>query len=602
MNRKIFIRVCLYLGFLAISAALFYAMFIYNTNSPRINVADLDESAISSHPVILEGGNYIKLENGRTEYKISFDYGSNAFLYFPRGQSISINGDMNATNEMYRGRVFELLPGDNSHYDVSIYFSDNNPSSISSLIYLGNYEQIASFINFSSMVNYYVQGFCFAVILLSDVLFLFKNSERYLIWLALLAFFRGSYYRLSDLLSPLSALPVFSILLTTSVYLIITELLAVFFQYKIMESFGPVKIGKIPFPFYALAAALPVIFLYNNTSDAVVCTIIFYAVLYVCYMVCFIRLPDTLSVERNLLMITLCLTTLLRMFDEFCELGVIPSGNLNIKIRLRGIISILFVLAFFVVAGKRFAQKFQEADDLNEHLEAVIRKKAQQQTVFVRGMLHNLKTPLFSLSGYSDMAISSINRNPAMAQSYMEKAREKAILAGDMMDRIFLVTQMDSDMVQMQSSPVNLSELLKAVCDTTTAGEEDKNLTLNLSLVPEVYVDGDSLYLRQAFQNLIDNARINTPDGGSIEIRVELKNEEVIIHVADTGCGIAPEEIQKVFEAYYSNRHGKQASSGLGLYITREIIRKHGGNISVSSQPGSGTDFQVCLPLPSEKI
>ena len=205
------------------------------------------------------------------------------------------------------------------------------------------------------------------------------------------------------------------------------------------------------------------------------------------------------------------------------------------------------------------------------------------------------------------MALKSMERNPDNARQYMRKAREKAIFAGELMDHIFLVTQMDADMVHMQTAPVNIGELLRAVAETPTSGQENKTLNLTLDLPAEVYLPGDQLYLRQAFQNILDNARINTPDGGEIAIRAETAGEMLAIHIADSGCGIAPEEREKIFDAYYSNRHGKQQSSGLGLYITSEIIKRHGGTISVQSELNRGSDFVIQLPLsgsepPSPKI
>ena len=143
------------------------------------------------------------------------------------------------------------------------------------------------------------------------------------------------------------------------------------------------------------------------------------------------------------------------------------------------------------------------------------------------------------------------------------------------MDHIFLVTQMESDMVHMQFAPVNLSTLLKSVSETPTSGTEGRNLEQHFDVPDNIYLQGDQLYLRQAFQNIVDNARINTPDGGSIRIRTEQKPGIVTVHIADTGYGIASEDLNRIFDAYYSNRHEGQKSSGLGLYITSEIIKRH---------------------------
>ena len=459
----------------------------------------------------------------------------------------------------------------------------------------------------SAQLNAYIQGLCFAIMLLSLLLLLFKHSERYLLWLALLSFFRGNYYRVSYLLGAVTWIPGLSFLGSGNTYLILSELLTALLQYKIMESFVEVRIGRLPFPWYAALAALPCVFLHTRPVPAAIAGIVFYVVLYLCYLICFLRLPETALGERNLLLAAWFLTVTLRLFDELCELGLIPSGNSNMYIRLRGVVSIIFVIAFFAVVGKIFARKFQEADDLNRELEERILQKTRQQTLFVRSMLHNLKTPLFSLSGYSDMALRSVDRNPEQARQYMEKAREKAIFAGELMDHIFLVTQMDADMVHFQFAPVNLGQLLRAVAETPTVGQEGKELHLELDLPESVFLQADQLYLRQAFQNIVDNARINTPDGGTIRIVLCQEADQVRVTIRDTGCGIAPEEQERIFDAYYSNRHGKQQSSGLGLYITAEIVKRHGGSIRVESEPGQGSAFIIQLPCTagedgSEKI
>ena len=122
-----------------------------------------------------------------------------------------------------------------------------------------------------------------------------------------------------------------------------------------------------------------------------------------------------------------------------------------------------------------------------------------------------------------------------------------------------------------------------------------------------MYLQADQLYLRQAIQNIVDNARIHTPDGGSILLSVQTDAQGAEIHIRDTGPGIAPEEIDKIFDAYYSNRHGKQQSSGLGLYIASEIVKRHRGRLRVESSLGEGSDFILWLPYsngaePSENI
>ena len=580
-----------------------------NVNSPRISLTELTDlkEIPEGGPFLLEGGKITEDADGETVFLLLFHYAGDGCLYFPYADSAVINGGQSA-ERMYRGYVAKLRADMSNGGDYSVKITgDRTYLPTNRSVYLGSERQISDFIGSSLEGNAYIQGLCFAIVLLSLVLWLFKPSEKYLIWLALLAFFRGSYYRFKVLLGALTWMPVFSFLNEPTVYLVLFELLSAFFQYQILKSFVSVKLGRVSITWFACAAVLPVLMLHSHAFAASVSSIIFFSVVYLGFLICFLRFPDEAVVEKMLLNISWVFTVVLRMFDEFCELGLIPVGDINLKYRLRGLVSVIFILAFFVVAGKRFAQKFQEADDLNVHLEEEIKKKAQQQTLFVRSMLHNLKTPLFSLGGYSDMALSSVEKDPERAIAYMKKAREKAIFAGELMDHIFLVTQMESDMVHMQFAPVNLSTLLKSVSETPTSGMEDRNLDLYFDVPDNIYLQGDQLYLRQAFQNIVDNARINTPDGGSIRIRTEQKPGQVTVHIADTGYGIASENLTRIFDAYYSNRHEGQKSSGLGLYITSEIIKRHRGTISVESKPGEGSDFAVQLPcepemLPSENI
>ena len=580
-----------------------------NVNSPRISLTELTDlkEIPEGGPFLLEGGKITEDADGETVFLLSFHYAGDGCLYFPYADSAVINGGQSA-ERMYRGYVAKLRADMSNGGDYSVKITgDRTYLPTNRSVYLGSERQISDFIGSSLEGNAYIQGLCFAIVLLSLVLWLFKPSEKYLIWLALLAFFRGSYYRFKVLLGALTWMPVFSFLNEPTVYLVLFELLSAFFQYQILKSFVSVKLGRVSITWFACAAVLPVLMLHSHAFAASVSSIIFFSVVYLGFLICFLRFPDEAVVEKMLLNISWVFTVVLRMFDEFCELGLIPVGDINLKYRLRGLVSVIFILAFFVVAGKRFAQKFQEADDLNVHLEEEIKKKAQQQTLFVRSMLHNLKTPLFSLGGYSDMALSSVEKDPERAIAYMKKAREKAIFAGELMDHIFLVTQMESDMVHMQFAPVNLSTLLKSVSETPTSGMESRSLDLHFDVPDNIYLQGDQLYLRQAFQNIVDNARINTPDGGSIRIWTEQKPGQVTVHIADTGYGIASEDLTRIFDAYYSNRHEGQKSSGLGLYITSEIIKRHRGTISVESKPGEGADFAVQLPcepemLPSENI
>jgi hypothetical protein len=115
---------------------------------------------------------------------------------------------------------------------------------------------------------------------------------------------------------------------------------------------------------------------------------------------------------------------------------------------------------------------------------------------------------------------------------------------------------------------------------------------------------GDANDVTQILLNLLSNAVKFTPRGGRVEVRIAQRQEGLVIHVADTGVGIAPEELSKIFEEFYHVDHpevGAQQGSGLGLAIVKKIIDGYQGQITVTSRLGHGSQFRVVLPVRSER-
>jgi signal transduction histidine kinase len=122
--------------------------------------------------------------------------------------------------------------------------------------------------------------------------------------------------------------------------------------------------------------------------------------------------------------------------------------------------------------------------------------------------------------------------------------------------------------------------------------------------MPLPVISGDGDRLAQVFTNLVDNALKFTPDGGKITISTVYDAGKVIIKVSDTGVGISPEDQQRIFERFFqvdkSRSGGIGRGVGLGLAISRQIVLAHHGEISLESEPGKGTVFQVILPVAQE--
>jgi signal transduction histidine kinase len=148
---------------------------------------------------------------------------------------------------------------------------------------------------------------------------------------------------------------------------------------------------------------------------------------------------------------------------------------------------------------------------------------------------------------------------------------------------------------ELQTNPIDVNELISEMTDFYTPQARTNNVTIRLGLsdTPLVCkIDRDMV--KQLILNLFINATQAMPSGGELIIRTRMLGRNALIEITDTGCGIEPEKIDKIFDAYYTSKPG---GSGLGLPTARKIAQAHNGSISVNSQTGRGTSFTVSLPL-----
>jgi signal transduction histidine kinase len=152
----------------------------------------------------------------------------------------------------------------------------------------------------------------------------------------------------------------------------------------------------------------------------------------------------------------------------------------------------------------------------------------------------------------------------------------------------------------LHRADIQLDRVIRATLANYDALAAQCHITLSVELPPALpLVNADQDRVIQVLTNLLDNALKFTPAGGSITIRAGQVNKETWVTVADTGSGVAPEELPSLFQEFYQggNMHdAEKRGMGLGLTLSREILRAHGGTIRVESEPGSGTCVTFTLP------
>jgi signal transduction histidine kinase len=211
---------------------------------------------------------------------------------------------------------------------------------------------------------------------------------------------------------------------------------------------------------------------------------------------------------------------------------------------------------------------------------------------------HELRTPLAVVQGNLQAILDGVYPlEMAQVASLYDETRLLTRLVDDLHD----LALADAGQLRLERVPVNLAALARSAVDQFAPGAEAAGVALKLSTAEDVLeIEGDAGRLAQVLRNLLSNALRHTPQGDHIAVRVEREGAWARLQVSDTGSGIRQEDLPHVFDRFYrGDRSGSRAGggAGLGLAIARQIVTAHGGEITVASQPGQGTDFTVSLPV-----
>ena len=256
-----------------------------------------------------------------------------------------------------------------------------------------------------------------------------------------------------------------------------------------------------------------------------------------------------------------------------------------------------------------------EIDRLSNHVERMserivrLLEQLQHTNAWRRELLanvsHDLRTPLASIQGYLEMLLLKHGSLPPQEQrSYLEIATRHSERLSKLMRDLFHLTKLEANEVPLQSEAFLLAELVQDVVQKFQLAADSRGLHLDSRLTgPQVQVHADIAMIETVLENLIENALCHTPRGGQIRVEVERQSERVALRVADTGSGIAAEDMAKLFERYYHGDRGQAgvaAGTGLGLAIVRRIVELHGSAIRVESTLGQGASFGFDLPVATE--
>lgn len=238
---------------------------------------------------------------------------------------------------------------------------------------------------------------------------------------------------------------------------------------------------------------------------------------------------------------------------------------------------------------------------LNRMLEhvagALTARQASELSVrrFVADASHELRTPLASIRGYSELTRRSGHELPPDIVKSLARIESESIRMTALVEELLLLARLDEG-TDIVLEEVNLALLVTDAVEDARASSPDRTWTIR-SEDADLIVKADSARLLQAITNLLANARIHTPPGTTVTTRLVREADRVKVTISDDGPGIAEELVPRLFERFVrgdKSRSRGAGSTGLGLAITHAIVEGHGGNITVTSEPGS-TRFTIEL-------
>jgi len=217
----------------------------------------------------------------------------------------------------------------------------------------------------------------------------------------------------------------------------------------------------------------------------------------------------------------------------------------------------------------------------------------RQRRHLMADIAHELRTPLTVVQGRLEGLLDGVYpRDDAHVSEVLADTR----ILGRLIDDLRTLASSESGALSLQREATDLVVLVHDVVRSLAADAQGAGVTIRIGQSMNLpLADVDPLRIREVVVNLVTNALHHTPAGGVVSIDGEAKNDRVVMTVADTGAGVAADDLPKIFDRFYKGAGSR--GSGLGLTIARNLIVAHGGEIRATSEPGTGTTIVFTLPV-----
>lgn len=306
--------------------------------------------------------------------------------------------------------------------------------------------------------------------------------------------------------------------------------------------------------------------------------------------------------------------------SQYVATNTVDLVNMTIRLVLIFAVILVLVSAAAIFWLLRMQQKAAlEAEQqnsknlarINEELAEAVEvaeKATQAKSDFLANMSHDIRTPMNAIVGITDLMANDENTSDKL-HGYIEKVQMSSHHLLSLINDVLDMSKIESSEVKLDQDTISLAEQIGQVDSIIRSQTAERGQTFNIRVhtVAHEYLIGDSVRLRQIFLNLLSNATKYTPYGGTVsfdlaEIPCDIPDHATFrIVVEDTGCGMTPEFVEHIFEPFTrgeSSMTNKIQGTGLGMAITKKIVDLMGGTITVQSEEGKGSRFEVTLTFP----
>ncbi len=225
---------------------------------------------------------------------------------------------------------------------------------------------------------------------------------------------------------------------------------------------------------------------------------------------------------------------------------------------------------------------------------------ADMRRDFVANVSHELKTPLAAIRGYAETLRDGALEEPATARRFTERILNQCQRLQALLDDLLTLSRLEGVIPALELEPVDLNAAVRRAVELLAAAAREKQVEVEIEETPLPPLLGDADGMERLLVNLLDNAiKYNRPDG-KVRVGLSRSDGEAVLEVSDTGIGIPPESIPRIFERFYrvdKGRAREEGGTGLGLAIVKHVAQAHGGQVEVESRLGRGSTFRVRLPI-----